>query len=614
MTKIIQRALCSLLSAMLFAPLFTGCDNRKVETHTFTCDEGVFLLDSTRFTIGSVELTYARVPRGYWGYAMQQARAMGANTIMVRVPWLLHEENEGIYDFAGEKDIREFCRMAQENGLFVWLHVGPYVDANMDFGGMPWWLLKYENMPLRSHHKMFMDKVERFYRALSQHLAGMQVTEGGPIILINIEEPMMQQPNQQKYLSALADTLRAVGFGETLLTASVKREKLLSVPNGVLPAIVIDEEQNSNNHFSGIRKRDPDAPVLCAGTALSCNHIWGSEYKMHNYNKRFMRAFEVFNSGGSMNIGFAIGGTSFGHIAGATLVDSLFVPYSTSYDNGSIISEGGIIGKEAERFAGLYKKRATQMHSVVYSPEYIPLIMPTGIAFTEYRPLGSSLVAPQLSEKPLTLEQCNVGYGAVLYETVLEGVTTGASLRLRGVHDNAQVMLGGKLLAVVQRADAPVDIRLDGAVVGDTLRILVDAYGRLADAKDYKGLVGGVALVDEKGNESKIGGWKNYALPSCHSAGDEGFVSPQQPLAAGRYRATFKCSDRGNFYIFTGAWGRGEAWINGHSLGRYSSDGPQKTLYVPGCWLNENGDNELLILDWVGLGTLEVECFKNAIL
>ena len=598
---------------MLFAPLFTGCDNRKVETHTFTCSEGVFLLDSTRFAIGSVELTYARVPRGYWGYAMQQARAMGANTIMVRVPWLLHEENEGVYDFDGEKNIREFCRMAQANGLFVWLHVGPFADANMDFGGMPWWLLKYGNMPLRSHHKMFMDKVGRFYRALSQQLDGMQVTEGGPIILINIEEPMTQ-PKQREYLSALADTLRAVGFGETLLTASVKRDKLLSVPDGVLPAIVIDEGQNSNNHFSGIRKRDPDAPVLCAGTALPCSHVWGSEYKMHNYNKRFMRTFEVFNSNGSMNIGFAIGGTSFGHLAGASLADSLFVPHATSYDNGSIISEGGIIGKEAERFAQLYKNRATQMHSTVYSPEYPPLIMPAGITFTRYQPLGNSLVAPLSSEQPLTLEQCNVGYGAVLYETVLNSVFSGARLRLRGVHDNAQIMLGGKLLGRVQRTDAPVDIPIVGAVAGDTLRILVDAYGRVADTKDCKGLVGGVSLVDEKGSESLLEGWRNYALPSCHTTDGAGFVSPQQPLAAGRYKATFKCSDRGNFYIFTGAWGRGEAWINGHSLGRYSCDGPQKTLYVPGCWLNEDGENELLVLDWVGLGSIEVECFKNAIL
>lgn len=603
-----------MLSVILFAPLFTGCDKRKVETHTFTYDEGILLLDSTRFTVGSVELSYARVPRGYWGHRMQQARAMGANAIMVRVPWMLHEEQEGLFDFTGEKDVREFCRMAQANGLFVWLHVGPFVDACMDFGGMPWWLLKEGNMPLRSHHKAFMNKVGRYYRALSQQLADMQITKGGPIILINIEEPMVQQYKQREYLSALADTLRVAGFDGTLLTTTVKRERLLSVPEGVLAAIGIDEEHNSNNHFSGIRKRDPEAPVICAGTESSCDHIWGKERVLHNYNKRFMRSFEVFNSDGSMNIGFAFGGTSFGHLAGAVLADSLFLPYATSYDNSSIISEGGIIGKEAERFAQLYKNRATQLHPVVYSPEYMSLIMPKGVAFSGYSPLYANLAAPLLSGQPLTLEQCNVGYGGVLYETVLKGVTPGVRLRLEGVRDNAQVILGGKLIASVKRSDRVEDIRLDEAADGDTLRILVDAYGRVADIRDCKGLVGGVSLVDNMGNERLLDGWKNYPFPSSCPTGAVDFVSPQQQLAAGYYRATFKCSEKGDFYIFTGAWGRGEAWINGHSLGRYSSDGPQRTLYVPGCWLCDNGENELVILDWTGLDGLDVECFKNAIL
>lgn len=614
MRKIIQRVLCSLLSVMLFAPLFTGCDKRKVETHTFSYDEGMLLLDSTRFTIGSVELSYARVPRAYWEHRMKQARAMGANTIMVRVPWLLHEENEGRFDFDGEKDVREFCRLAQENGLFVWLHVGPFVDANMDMGGMPWWLLKEGGMVMRSSLKPFMGKVGRYYKALSQQLADMQITKGGPIILVNVEEPLSQQQKTKEYISALTDTLRAVGFDKTLFTALVMREQQLSVPDGVLPAIVIDEEQNSNNHFSGIRKRDPDAPVLCGGMMFACDHSWGGGYKMHNYNKRFMRTFEVFNANGSMNIDFAIGGTSFGHLAGAVLVDSQFVPYSTSYDNSSIVSEGGVIGKEAERFAGLYNAKATQLHERGYSPEYMPLIMPMGIRFKEFSPLGSALAAPLSSEKPMTMEMCNVGYGAVLYETTLENIPDGASLRLGGVHDNAQVVLGGRLIACVGRNDGVVDIPLADAHSGDTLRILVDAYGRVAGCKDYKGLTGDVSLVGNSGNVLALCGWRNYALPSSYYLISGKYGDLQSVFAAGGYRTTFRCDEPGDFYLYTGEWGRGEAWINGHSLGRYSVEGPQKTLYVPGCWLNADGENELVILDWVGLKSDKVECLKSAIL
>lgn len=599
---------------MLFAPLLTGCDKRKVETHTFSYDEGMLLLDSAHFTIGSVELSYARIPRGYWEHRMRQARAMGANTIMVRVPWMLHEEQEGCFDFNGEKDVREFCRLAQANGLFVWLHVGPFVDENMDMGGMPWWLLKEGNMRMRSSLKSFMGKVGRYYRALSYQLADMQVANGGPIILVNVEEPLPQQQKAKEYLSALTDTLRWAGFDRTLFTALVKREHLLSVPDGVLPAMVIDEEQDSKNHFSGIRKKDPEAPVLCGGTTFRCDHAWGKARAMHNYNKRFMRTFEVFNANGSMNVDFAIGGTSFGHLAGATLVDSAFVPYSTSYDNSSIVAESGIIGKEAERFAGLYRSKATQLHERCYSPEYMPLIMPTGVRFQEFSPLDNVLVAPLCSEKPMTMEQCNVGYGAVLYETTLDDAGAGVSLHLEGVHDNAQVMLGNRLIASVGRNDGAVDIPLADAHNGDTLRILVDAYGRVAHGKDYKGLTGGVQLLDSKGKESAFCRWNNYALQSSYSSADDKFGPMPQTLGAGRYRAVFNTPEKGDFYIYTAAWGRGEAWINGHSLGRYSAEGPQHTLYVPGCWLNDSGVNELLILDWVGLKNDEVECLKIPVL
>lgn len=613
MKKIIQRAVCSLLYVMLLAPLFTGCDNRKEERHTFYYDEGMLALDSMHFTVGSVELSYARIPRGYWGHRMQQARALGANTIMVRVPWMLHEEQEGVFDFEGEKDIREFCELAQENGLYVWLHVGPFVDADMDFGGMPWWLLKDEKMPVRSHHKKFMDKVGRYYRALSEEIAEMQIAKGGPIIMINIEEPSDNQRTQKQYIAALADTLRAVGFDDMLFTASIKKNMILSVPDGMLATIVIDEEQNSLNHFSGIRKKDPEAPMLCGGIEFSCEHSWGGKHKLYNYNKRYMRMFEVLKGNGSVNIGFAIGGTSFGHLAGATYDDTLFIPYATSYNNGAIIAEGGVIGKEAERFAELYHNNVTQMGPRVYSPEYAPLIMPKNVKFSEHSPLNCNYGSPLYSEHPLTLEKSNVGYGAVLYEVKLNNVPQGARLRLQGVHDNAQIMLGGRLIAKVERTDTKKDILLPKVTAGDTLHILVDAYGRIADRKDYKGLIGKVMLVDEAGSEIELTGWNNYPLPSCYPADKTIFSALQPNSAGGYYRATIKCDENGDFYVYTGLWGRGEAWINGHSLGRYSAEGPQKTLYVPGCWLNKNGNNELIILDWIGIQSADVECLKSPI-
>ena len=73
---------------------------------------------------------------------------------------------------------------------------------------------------------------------------------------------------------------------------------------------------------------------------------------------------------------------------------------------------------------------------------------------------------------------------------------------------------------------------------------------------------------------------------------------PESP-APGFYRASIKKPEDGDFFLFVGYWGNGEAWINGHSLGRFRHEGPQRALYVPVCWMNE-GDNELIIADWDG--------------
>src|SRR5277367_7007239 len=86
--------------------------------HTFIIQGDQFLLDGKPFKVLSGELHYARIPREYWHARLKMAHAMGLNTIATYVFWNLHEPRPGVYDFAGQNDLRAFIQAAQQEGLY----------------------------------------------------------------------------------------------------------------------------------------------------------------------------------------------------------------------------------------------------------------------------------------------------------------------------------------------------------------------------------------------------------------------------------------------------------------------------------------------------------------
>lgn len=608
------RALFSLSALLLFAPLFLGCDNRKVQGHSLCVDSGSFLYDTAQFVIGSAEISYARVPKEYWEHRICLLKQMGVNTIMVRVPWTLHEPQEGVYNFEGQNDIREFCRMAGQHGLLVWLHVGPYSDNHIDMGGLPWWLLGYDDMQLRSRNRLFMDRVGRYFRMLGSQLSDLRISAGGPIAMIHIEESATLDGNIKGYISDLCDSVRAAGFSDTQLTIAATKERVRLLPQDKAAiALEIDDDEDAMHNFSGARKVDPNAPILCYGISRSATMSWGEMPQRRNLDKVYLRMFEVFEGLGSVNISDAIGGTSFGHLAGSEIKDGKMIAYSTSYDNGALINECGRTWEVYHRYKETFKRSATQIDGADYDGKVaaVPLVSLPLAVVKEYAPFSLDDNACRESDSPLTFELCGFGYGAMMYTATLPDVDSGTILRFNG-HDNAQVFVDGKKIANCSRLDDAEPVLLPDVKAGANLEILVDAFGRVSNIpgyKDFKGLVGDVSLVAADGTEVKLSGWKCYPMPSEYDVVScRSFDTLQGEPAPGYYKTNLKVEKKGDTYLYMGTWGRGEVWINGHSLGRFCNRGPQQTLYLPGCWLNE-GDNELLILDWEGPHSPVVEGF-----
>lgn len=147
----------------------------------------------------SGEMHPARIPREYWRHRVQMARAMGCNTVAAYIFWNYHESKEGSFDFeTGNRNIREFIKICQEENMWVILRPGPYVCAEWDFGGLPPYLLKIPDIKIRCMDTRYMAAATRYINRLSKEIVPLQCSKGGPIVMVQIENEYGSFGNDKK--------------------------------------------------------------------------------------------------------------------------------------------------------------------------------------------------------------------------------------------------------------------------------------------------------------------------------------------------------------------------------------------------------------------------------
>jgi beta-galactosidase len=133
--RIMNKYFLSLLVILLFS---VGVSKAQpVQTGNFVAGNNEFMLNGKPYIIRAGELHYSRIPRAYWDHRIKLAKAMGMNTICIYLFWNFHEQEQGVFDFSGQKDVAEFVRLIQKNGMYCILRPGPYVCAEWDMGGLP---------------------------------------------------------------------------------------------------------------------------------------------------------------------------------------------------------------------------------------------------------------------------------------------------------------------------------------------------------------------------------------------------------------------------------------------------------------------------------------------
>ena len=152
-----------------------------------TVENGQFLMDGKPHRIISGAMHYFRILPEYWEDRLRKLKSCGFNTVETYTCWNLHERKEGQFDFSGILDIAAYIRLAGKLGLDVIVRPGPYICAEWEFGGLPSWLLADPDMGLRCNDPKFLAKVRRYYEALLDQVRPLLSTNGGPVIMMQVE-------------------------------------------------------------------------------------------------------------------------------------------------------------------------------------------------------------------------------------------------------------------------------------------------------------------------------------------------------------------------------------------------------------------------------------------
>ncbi|OUP36997.1 beta-galactosidase [Bacteroides sp. An19] len=591
----------------------------KAESGTFEAGKGSFLLNGEPFVVKAAELHYPRIPRAYWEHRIKQCKALGMNTICLYVFWNFHEEKPGEFDFTGQKDLAEFCRLCQKNDMYVILRPGPYVCAEWEMGGLPWWLLKKKDIRLREDDPYFLERVAIFEKEVANQVAGLTIQKGGPIIMVQVENEYGSYGESKEYVTKIRDIVRE-NFGDvTLFQCDWASNFQLNALDDLVWTMNFGTGANIDEQFAPLKKVRPDSPLMCSEFWSGWFDKWGANHETRAADDMIAGIDEMLSKGISFSLYMTHGGTNWGHWAGANSPG--FAPDVTSYDYDAPISESGKITPKYEKLRETLAKYMDGKKQAKV-PDDIPTISVPAFEFTEVAPLFANLPEPKSDDTIRTMEEYDQGFGSILYRTTLPKIDRSATLTVTEAHDYAQIFIDGKYIGKLDRRNGEKQLDIPACAEGAQLDILVEAMGRInfgRAIKDFKGITEKVELKNG-GRTTELKGWKVYNLKDRYEEYKGLKFEPlksvkdaQGQRVPGCYRATFHVEKPGDTFLNFETWGKGLVYVNGYGIGRIWEIGPQQTLYVPGCWLKE-GENEILVFDIVGPKEARTEGLEEPIL
>ncbi|MGW0700590.1 glycoside hydrolase family 35 protein [Streptomyces sp. NPDC002867] len=571
----------------------------------FTVGDSDFLLDGRPVRLLSGALHYFRVHEGQWGHRLAMLRAMGLNCVETYVPWNLHEPEPG--RCADEGALGRFLDAAQEAGLWAIVRPGPYICAEWENGGLPHWLTGRLGRRVRTSDAEYEGHVERWFTRLLPQVVRRQLPEGGPVVMVQVENEYGSYGSDVDHLRFLVELLRGCGVTVPLFTSDGPQDHMLT--GGSVPGVLatVNFGSGAAEAFAALRRHRPSGPLMCMEFWCGWFDHWGEEHVVRDAKNAAGALREILEAGASVNVYMAHGGTNFAGWAGANrsgpMQDEALQPTVTSYDYDAPVDEAG---RPTEKFWRFREVLAAYHEGPL--PDVPP--PPASLGAPARAVLGAwaspddvldALGGPEWSGPlPPTFEELDVDRGLVRYRFDVPGPRGPYPLRVSGLRDRAVAYVDGERAGVLDGEDAALPEPVPGPAA---VELWVESWGRVnygPRTGEPKGVTGGVLHERQYLHGVRARGLR---LDAFEAAGAVERLpwrdAPPGEGARGLFRGVAEVASPGDAWLELPGWTRGFAWVNGFGLGRYRSDGPQQALYVPGPVLRAGG-NEVWVLELEG--------------
>lgn len=562
-------------------------------------DNDCFRKDGEPFRYVSGSLHYFRVPRAYWEDRMTKMKMAGLNALQTYVEWSGHEPEPGEFSFEGNYDLVAFLQTAQKVGLLVVFRPGPYICAERDNGGLPYWLLRLNpNMRYRSSDKTYLDAVDNWFNVLLPMVEPYLYKNGGPIITVQVENEYGQYFECDKsYMLHLVQLLqRHLGTDVVLFRTDAPGmgNYACDAVNDTLVTADFGASANVEDEFAIVRAFQKKGPLIVTEYYPGWMDHWGLPHAKVDAGLVLKTYEKILQLNASVNFYMFHGGTNFWFSSGSNPP-----PQPTSYDYGAPLNEAGdptplyykirnVTGKYLPLPAGDLPKPAPKMNLGTVELPGSSSLKEILDFFRKY-----DYLIRANTKYPITFEELGQDFGYVVYTTTINFRPKSPSvLSVKGIADRGYVYTRATS-AVLSRGHLVYSVPVI-ARKGETLSIVVENTGRLnygSGNKDPKGITSNVTL-----DGKLLTNWTMEAVPLSKPKNltklmdfVQSFEDQRKSEVPGTFSGYFmlpKGQEPLDTFLDPTGWGKGVAIINGINLGRYWPEvGPQVTLYVPGSLL-----------------------------
>ncbi|MGM0125884.1 beta-galactosidase [Enterococcus sp. AZ194] len=571
-----------------------------------------FYIDGQEVKIISGAVHYFRIPPTHWEHTLYNLKAMGCNCVETYVPWNLHEPQKGQFNFSGIADLTKFIELAEKLGLFIIVRPSPYICAEWDFGGLPAWLLAADEMRIRSQHPAYLQAVSDYYARLLPKLVPYQFTQGGNLLMVQVENEYGSYGEDKHYLKFLVDELRKYldvplftsdgGWKEVLDAGTLPEEGILATAN-----FGSDADENFKWLKSYQEKNQLVEPYMCMEFWDGWFNSWQKPIIKRDPVETAEEVRKVLEKG-SINFYMFQGGTNFGFYNGCSDAGDTNEPQITSYDYDAPLTEWGA---PTEKYFAIQKVIKEEVPAAVIAEPVYPKVSSLGTyPVQESAGLFSVLdeiSCPVLNDYTLPMEKIGQNYGYTVYRSQLLEKRVIPKLKVVDALDRVQFFINQAFVATQYQESLGENLTVELTQETNELSLLVENMGRnnygpklVADSQ-RKGIRSGVME-----DIHYLSDWRHYALDfSAEQLAKIDFSKSADEATPSFYKVSIDLAEPKDTFLDCCKFGKGVVFVNGQNIGRYWQEGPVKSLYVPDYFWKK-GHNELIVFETEGVLIEEV--------